>query len=376
MKEIKIPKVDINTEKVLINRWLVQNFEFAEADSVIAIIETSKTTLDILAPASGYFYSDRAAGEFTPITKPLGYIFDTLEECKKYSVQCQKKQKEDHKKNPPTARATKKALAKAAQFKVSLNAITKKGLITEKDVLDYLKKTPRHAKVYAPPLEQEKALGVERVILVGGGRAATQVIEIVQYERQKRIVGILDDTPEKWGAILNGIPVCGPTNLMKKLFDEKKYDAVIIAISTSVAARERFRDTCIDYGIPLSNAIHPTAFFSSSVKIGAGNVICAFCHFGNDTVVGDNNFISAFNSYDHHNKIGNNISTGPGCMVSGSVTIGDNVRFGAGIFVEPLVEIGHDVGIASGSIISESLEPESVVKRKVSSIIVSKREGF
>jgi acetyltransferase-like isoleucine patch superfamily enzyme len=376
LKEIRIPKVDSNTEKVLINRWLVQNFEFAEANAVIAIIETSKATFEISAPASGYVYSDIAPEEFTPITQPLGYIFDTLEECKKFAAQCRKKRTEDRTKKSTPARATKKASAKAAQLNVSLNEITKKGLITEKDVLEHVPKTPRRAKLYAPPLEPRKALGIERVLLLCGGRSATQVIEIAQYEKQKRIVGILDDTPEKWGTTLNGIPICGPTHLLKKLFDEKKFDSVIIAISTSVAARDRFRTTCIDSGIPLSNAIHPTAFISSGVTLGTGNIICAFCHFGNDTIIGDNNFISAFNSYDHHNVIGNNISTGPGCMVSGSVTIGDNVRFGAGIFVEPLLVIGHDVAIASGSIITTSIEPESVVKRKLNSIIVSKKEGF
>ena len=148
----------------------------------------------------------------------------------------------------------------------------------------------------------------------------------------------------------------------------------IIAISTSVAARERFRTICDDYGIPLSNAIHPTASLSSSVTMGSGNVVCAFCHFGNNTMVGDNNFISAYNSYDHLNCVGNNISTGPGCMVSGSVTIDDNVRMGAGIFIEPLVHIGRNVGIASGSIITASIEPDHVVKRKASGIIVPKNE--
>ena len=87
MKKIKIPKVDINTEKVLINKWFVKPFDFVEKETVIAVIETSKTALDILAPSSGYFFSDSEVGEFVPIVKPLGCIFATIEECKKHCRQ-------------------------------------------------------------------------------------------------------------------------------------------------------------------------------------------------------------------------------------------------------------------------------------------------
>ena len=376
MKKIAIPKVDVNTERVLVNKWLVQNFERIEKEALIAIIETSKTAVDVESPASGYFFSDKLAGEFVPITQPLGFIFKTLEECKKYASRVQQEIKKNHRKKTNGAKATKKALERAAEYAISIKTIDKKGLITEKDVLNHIRTTNLPAKLHSRPLKRRAKSVTERIMLIGGGRASTQVIEILSFDKQKQVVGILDDTPEKWGTRINGIPVCGPTSLIKKLFDDKAYDAIIIAISTSVIGRERYRSICADLCIPLSNALHPTASISSSVKMGTGNVICAFCHFGNDTVVGDNNFISAYNSYDHHNCIGNNISTGPGCMVSGSVTIGDKVRLGAGIFVEPLLEIGHDVAIASGSIITTSIEPESVVKRKVSSIIVSKKEGF
>lgn len=376
MKKIAIPKVDVNTERVLVNKWLVRNFDHIEKEVLIAIIETSKTAVDVQSPASGYFFTDKVAGEFVPITQPLGFIFETLEECKKYASRVQQEIKKNHRKKTTGSKATKKARERAAEYAISIQAIDKKGLITEKDVLNHIRTTHLPAKLHSSPLRRRTKSVTERIMLIGGGRASTQVIEILSFYKQKQVVGILDDTPEKWGTRINGIPVCGPTSLIKGLFDDKAYDAVIIAISTSVIARERYRLICSDLSIPLGNALHPTASISPSVTMGTGNVVCAFCHFGNDTVIGDNNFISAFNSYDHHNIIGNNISTGPGCMVSGSVTIGDNVRFGAGIFVEPLLEIGHDVAIASGSIITSSIDPESVVKRKVSSIIVSKKDGF
>jgi hypothetical protein len=112
------------------------------------------------------------------------------------------------------------------------------------------------------------------------------------------------------------------------LVAENRFDSVVIAISTSVPARTRFRELCGELGIPLANAIDPSARIAAEVELGAGNVVCAFCHFGVGTRIGDNNFLSAYNSFDHRNVVGTDISTGPGCMTSGLVRIGDRARLG------------------------------------------------
>ncbi len=111
--------------------------------------------------------------------------------------------------------------------------------------------------------------------------------------------------------------------------------------------------------------IDPTARIAAGVQMGAGNVICAFCHFGVGTVIGENNFLSAYNSFDHHTRLGNDISTGPGCMTSGLVEIGDRCRLGTGIFIEPHVHVGAGVQIASGAVIVSSVPPDHAVKTRV-----------
>jgi len=149
------------------------------------------------------------------------------------------------------------------------------------------------------------------------------------------------------------------------LFGKGAFDAAVIAIGTSVAARARLREALIANGIPLINAIDPTARIASGVTFGTGNVVCAFCHFGVGTVVGDSNFLSAYNSYDHHNRLGSDISTGPACTTSGVVEVGDRVRLGTGIHIEPHVSLGDDVQVASGSVIVASVPAGHTVKRRV-----------
>jgi acetyltransferase-like isoleucine patch superfamily enzyme len=214
---------------------------------------------------------------------------------------------------------------------------------------------------------------VERVAVIGAGLGATQVIDIfahataasAPFGRRQQAVAIVDDDPQRWGDHIQGVPVVGGTWQLEELLAAGCFDSAVIAVGTSVAARARLRELCGDLGIPLTNAIDPTARICTGVQLGRGNIVCGFCHFGVGTRVGDNNFFSAYNSFDHHSVLGSDISTGPGCMTSGVVHIGDRVRLGTGIFVEPHVEIGDGAQVASGAVIVTSVPAGHAVKRRV-----------
>ncbi|MGZ4330329.1 MAG: acetyltransferase, partial [Solirubrobacteraceae bacterium] len=207
--------------------------------------------------------------------------------------------------------------------------------------------------------------GVRRLLVIGAGLGATQVLDILLHDESQQAVAVVDDDPTRFGTYVDGLPVIGGVDRALDLFGAGAFDAAVIAISTSVPARTRLRQRCEQAGLPLANVIDPTARIARGVRMGTGNVVCANCHFGVGTVIGDNNFISAFNSFDHHSELGSDISTGPGCMTSGLVTIGDRCRLGTGIFIEPHVVLGAGVQIASAAVIVGSVPPDHAVKTKV-----------
>jgi acetyltransferase-like isoleucine patch superfamily enzyme len=160
----------------------------------------------------------------------------------------------------------------------------------------------------------------------------------------------------------------GGMQQLEELFARGYFDSAVISIGSLPAVRTRFRELCADLGVPLTNAIDPTARLCTDVQLGTGNVICAYCHFGVGTRVGDNNVLSAYNSFDHHSVLGTDITTGPGCVTSGLVRIGDRVRMGTGVFVEPHLEIGDGAQVASGAVIVTSVPPGHAVKRRVATM--------
>jgi acetyltransferase-like isoleucine patch superfamily enzyme len=261
-------------------------------------------------------------------------------------------------------RASVKAVQRAAELGVDLAGIHSDGLITVQDVE---KAAPAAAapNYSAMPAPLPAPSGVRRILLIGGGLGATQVIDIFGQTSRDQAVAILDDSPDKWGSVVRDVPVVGGTDRLALLFAEGAYDAAVIAISTSVPARRRFREACADAGIPLANVIDRTAKIATGVVLGVGNIICAFCHLGTEVRVGDNNFFSAYNSFDHHSSIGSDCSTGPGCMSSALVRLGDGVRLGTGIFIEPGLELGDGVQVASGAVLVHSVPAHHAVKTRV-----------
>lgn len=361
MKPVIIPTPDVNSEHGVVVTWFAANHSWVEADSDLAEVETSKAVLEVTAPDSGYVLHLAAVKDEIALTAPVALLFDDLDVLKAHE-ETLAAQREALKTSGP--RASVKAIRRAEELNVDLSTLDSSSLITVKDV-EAAFAAAQPVDFSALPVPLTAADGVQRVLLIGGGLGATQVIDIFTGSTTQKAVAVIDDKREKWGSEVVGVPVVGGPGRLESLWQDKTFDAVVIAISTSVAARKTFRELCLSLGIPLANAIDPTSKIASGVVMGTGNVVCAFCHFGFETQVGDNNFFSAYNSFDHHNVIADDCSTGPGNLTSSRVKLGDQVRLGTGIHIEPGIELGDRVQVASGATIVRSVPADHVVKTKV-----------
>jgi acetyltransferase-like isoleucine patch superfamily enzyme len=358
MKPILVPTTDVNSENGLLVEWLAVDRGKVEAGETIAEIETSKAIIEVPAPEAGFLLHAVPEGTEVRLSEPLARLFPDADALEAYAEEEQCLRGEAAKSGP---RATAPARRRAQELGIDLASIGGDSLITV-GMVEAAAVVPVADTALPDPLPGFP--GLPRIVLIGAGLGATQVMDILRAADSGTAVAIADDDASRWAGDVMGVPVVGGFDRLVKLFGEGAFDAAIIAISTSVQARTRLREALAAHGIPLANAIDPTARIASGVTFGTGNIVCAFCHFGVDTVVGDNNFLSAYNSYDHHNRLGSDISTGPGCATSGLVTLGDRVRLGTGIHIEPHVNLGDDVQVASGSVIVASVPAAHAVKRR------------
>jgi acetyltransferase-like isoleucine patch superfamily enzyme len=370
---VNVPWTDVNSETAYVVEWIVADRAAVSSGGSLVEIETSKAALAIEAPGDGFVLQLVPAGGEVSVGQPIALVFPSEQALEAYVAQPTAAPDAD----APAAdgvRATAKARERAAELGVDLGAIVRRGLITVKDV-EAAAASPRAAREQELPDLLSVPSGTRRLLLVGAGLGATQVLDILGEDGPARGVGVVDDNPAFWGRDVGGLPVVGGSERIGQLWEARGFDAAVIAISTSVEARAKLRTLCQTAGVPLENVIDPTAKIASGVTLGSGNVICAFVQIGTGTVVGDNNFISAFNSYDHHNVLGSDISTGPGCMTSGEVHLEDRVRLGTGIFIEPKLTVGEGSVVASGAIVVRSVPPGHAVKTKVVTTTVVPLKG-
>jgi acetyltransferase-like isoleucine patch superfamily enzyme len=361
---VNVPWTDVNSESALVVAWHVTDRAEVTASASLVDVETSKAALEIEAPADGHVLQLVAAGGTVAVGEPIAYIFNDAAQLEAYLAS---RSSNEAVAEGDAVRATASARQRAAELGVELRDIARPGLITVKDVEAAAHATAQRQRpdVASLPGLIAAPATARRVLLIGAGLGATQVLDIFGVGTEAAGVGVVDDDTDLWGGEIRGIPIIGGSERIAELWEAQAFDAAIITISTSVDARARLRQLCRTAGVPLANAIDPTARISGGVTMGTGNVICAFVHFGTDTIIGDNNFISAYNSYDHHNVLGSDISTGPGCMTSGEVRVEDRVRLGAGIFVEPKLTLGEGSVVASGATIVRSVPPGHAVKTKL-----------
>lgn len=367
MKPILVPTTDVNSETGLLVEWLVADRSEVKAGETIAEIETSKAVIEVPAPAAGFLLHAVREGAEVRLAEPVARLFPDADKLEAYAVEEQRRQAEAVASGP---RATEPARRRAEELGVNLASIDSDSLITVA-MVEAAAAVASTAIIELPdPLPG--VAGMPRIALFGAAFGATQVIEILQAAESGTAVAIADDDVTRWAGEVMGVPVVGGFERLVTLFGEGGFDAAIIAIG-QVSARARLREALADNGIPLANAIDPTARIASGVTFGTGNIVCAFCHFGIGSTVGDNNFLSAYNSYDHHNRLGSDIATGPACTTSGFVVLGDRVRLGTGIHLEPHVELGDDVQVASGSVIVASVPKGHAVKRRTVTTVVTPR---
>jgi acetyltransferase-like isoleucine patch superfamily enzyme len=368
MKPVMVPTTDVNSETALLLAWHVSDRSKVETGEIIAEIETSKAIIDVPAPEAGFLLHAAHEGNEVRLTEPVARLFADVGALEAYAEEEQRRRSEAAESGP---RATEPARRRAEELGVDLTSIGGNSLITV-GMVEAAAAAATTATIELPdPLPG--VAGLPRIALFGAAFGATQVIDILRAAESGTVVAIADDDALRWAGEVMGVPVVGGFERLVTLFGKGAFDAAIIAIG-AVPARARLREALAANGIPLANAIDPTARITAGVTFGTGNIVCAFCHFGAGTSVGDNNFLSAYNSYDHHNRLGSDIATGPACTTSGLVVLGDRIRLGTGIHIEPHVEIGDDVQVASGSVIVASVPAGHAVKRRtVTTVVVPRR---
>jgi len=361
---VRVPLVNVNDDVMTLVEWLKAPGAPVRRGESLALLESTKATSELEAEDSGYFAPLVDAGLEVRVGQVIAALTARPDEPVSIPVEAPAA--------APTTSArrwTKKAEILAKRYGADLEALAaqKGDTLTEQDIEDF--RAGRFGRKPAPAARDlvddvYPTNKVQRLLILGAGRGAVQILDALTRIPGQRCVGLLDDDTSVHGKTVMGCPVLGAMGEGARLWQEHFFDAVIISISTSIKARVKLFQQYTSAGIPFANVIDPSALVMTSASLGTGNVILALCHIGTCAAIGDNNFLSARTHIEHHNIMGDHCTFGPGVFTSSRVKIGQRVKFGTGIFIEPGITVGDDSIVASGAVLTRHIPARTIVKMK------------
>jgi len=362
----KVPMLSANEEEVTLAVWLRDEGELVKKGQEIAQIESTKAVEDVNAEIDGYLFHLVEMGQKVRIGSPFAVIAEENDSSVKDKIEVEKVTPETSEAGKEERRWTKKAAILAKKHGLDIQAIPAVGVVQEADVWNFVKRGARRDEELALP-DEDAFFGKrgERIVLLGGGRGAVQVIDAILGTDRQKVVGILDDNRGLHGEKILGFEILGPISMLHELWDKKEFDKLAITFSNDLGRRAALYEELAGQGLPFANIIDRSVRIHSNVEIGTGNVIIANCRIGACAIMGNNNFLSAYINIEHHNVLGDHCTFGPGVFTSSRVQIDNRVKFGTGIFIEPGIHVGSESVISSGSILTVDVPERSIVKKQM-----------
>jgi acetyltransferase EpsM len=180
------------------------------------------------------------------------------------------------------------------------------------------------------------------VLVLGAGGHGKSVLGVL-LALGRRVVGLLDDAPGKWGKQVLGIPVLGA---LSALAEHPACD-VVHGIGDNRVRRalvQRYPEA------RWLTVVEPGASVNASARVGTGSVLFFGAFIGPDAVVGAHAIVSVHSMVAHDAVIGDYAQVAPGVQVAGAARVGAEAMLGIGSAVCPGVRIGERCTLGAGAV--------------------------
>ncbi|MCZ6899788.1 MAG: acetyltransferase [Bacteroidetes bacterium] len=193
------------------------------------------------------------------------------------------------------------------------------------------------------------------VMIIGAGGLGKAALDIFQ-SNGILVYGLLDYDKKLHGAEINDVVVMGdPEDDGFLKYIGKKCEAFVAlennqerkAIVDLLKTRRKV--------MPI-NAIHPSAFISSTAQISQGSFINAGVSVGAFAKIGNHCIIHSKATIEHQAQLSDYIQVGAGSIINSGVVIGEGSFIGSGVTVVSGVKIGKNASVGAGSVVIENVK--------------------
>jgi sugar O-acyltransferase (sialic acid O-acetyltransferase NeuD family) len=217
---------------------------------------------------------------------------------------------------------------------------------------------------------------VNSVVVVGAGGFGREVMEIFKDRNRVSktwdILGFIDENKELHGKMVNGYPVLGGLDWLRR---HNSSDLGCVCAIGTCETRKRVVKGLHRIGVNFYNAIHPSVIMSEFVELGTDVIICAGSILTVNIKIGDHVHIDTNCTIAHDAVIGSYCRLGPGVRINGKNLLGEGVYVGTGATLVQQISVGSWSTIGAGAAVTVDI-PEKVTAVGVpAKVIKSKDQG-
>jgi len=198
------------------------------------------------------------------------------------------------------------------------------------------------------------------VIVFGAGGLGKLALEIF-HSNDVVVYGFLDDDKSLHGELIDEISILGSTDDQEflKLIGQKCQ--AFIAENDKKLKMDLVELLKEKRTVMPVNAIHTSAYLSSTSSMGHGNLISAGVVVNAQARLGNHDILHAHCTIDYEVSIKDYVEIGAGGIIGSGVSIGSGVFIGAGATLISGITIGDHARIGAGSVVISDVDENETV---------------
>ena len=201
-------------------------------------------------------------------------------------------------------------------------------------------------------------MNAQTLLLVGSGGLAREVAAVARHSNQWQLLGFCDDDPLRQGAVIDGVPVLGPTHLVH----ERPNAAVLLCVGSPV--RPTSRGVLADrLNLPpqrYATLVHPSAYVAPGVELGVGTIMLAGAVVTAPQRVGSHVVAMPLTVLTHDDEVSDFVTFATRVALGGGVRVDRAAYIGAGAVIRENVKIGARALVGLGSVVLNDVPPDEV----------------
>lgn len=358
---VLVPFLNPNEPEARIVSLLAQQGGRVAKGDVLCTLETTKSTVDVVAETDGYVIGLKASeGQTVRAGEVLCYLAVSPDESAPERERTSKKSEtpEDDKDIPEGLRITAPALAFARKVGIDLKTLPTGALITEPTLRKLFERAWSKRGETALP----STFNAAAILVYGGGGHGKMIIELVRGVGEYQIAGIVDDGLPAGEQVL-GVTVLGAGEILPVLKERGlRMAANAVGGIGNIPVRLNIFKKLSTAGFVLPTLIHNSAILEPSAELSPGAQVFANAYIGSLARLGFGVIVNTGAIVSHDCMLEDFAIISPGAMLAGEVNIGKGALVGMGVTVNVGVRVGPGARLGNGATVKDDVPEGGIVR--------------